>query len=546
MSVKGSGKAAKALTSKQKIAELEARLRASEEWARVLAESTAEWVFFASPESGFVYSSPSCTRVTGYPPDSFSADPRLLEAILHPDDRERVVRALARPDDAAAGPFLDFRIAHRTLGSRWLALSREPMLLPGTERPGVRCSVRDITFRKRLEERLVEARMKAELASRAKSEFLANMSHEIRSPISTILAVAELALDGGSPATPREDMETVRSAAASLLAIINDILDFSKIEAGRLDLRPADFSLRGELATLVRTFGAEAGRRGLELSLYIAPGVPDRFRGDWGRLRQVLQNLIHNGLKFTARGGVGITVEALSGDGSKVLFAVADTGIGIRAEDLGKLFKSFTQLDGTRTKEHAGTGLGLAISRRLVEMMDGEIRAESVLGQGSTFSFSVPLAPAGEQPGASAGVHGTLPEVVAGLACAVPGRHLAEGEAGLPLDILVAEDNTAIQRYLAHVLGRAGHRVRVAGNGAEALALLAERPCGCVLMDVNMPGMDGVEAVRRIRAGACGPEAAGVPVIALTAYATKEDGEQFLAAGMDEFLTKPEIGRAHV
>jgi PAS domain S-box-containing protein len=384
---------------------------------------------------------------------------------------------------------------------------------------GVLAHVKD----RRRQEDLERARRHAEAASQAKSGFLANMSHEIRTPLSGIIGLTQMTLSLGPRPELRENLEMILDSSRSLLGIVNDILDFSKIEAGKMEFLPVDFELREALDRTMKPFQFAARQKGLKLAVRIAPKVPDVLHGDPERLMQVVRNLVGNALKFTDQGAVTVEFRLLRpGDPMLVECAVHDTGIGIPEDRQHELFQVFTQLEVARTKRFGGTGLGLAISRRLVEMMGGTISVASRPGQGSVFAFTVSLRPAEGEP------------QDAGRSNSVPSQG---GLAGLR--VLLAEDNQVNRLFLKHFLIEAGCEVRLAGSGGEALAVLAQGPVDLVLMDIQMPEMDGTEATRRIRAGEAGESVRGIPVVALTAYSMKGDRERFLSAGLDDYVSKP-------
>lgn len=388
--------------------------------------------------------------------------------------------------------------------------------------------LRDISAQVEIEAALSAARDAAVEASQAKSAFLANMSHEIRTPMNAVIGMTGMLLDSGLTPEQREYASTVRTAGEALLELINDILDFSKVEAGELRLEISEFRLSTLIEEVADLLGPAARQKQLELTTELGGTCPQYVAGDPSRLRQVLINLVGNAVKFTERGGVELKVTDVGpGTGGELLrFEVSDSGIGIPAEAQHRLFQAFQQVDFSHKRSYGGTGLGLAISKQLIGLMGGEIDVDSQTGVGSTFWFTVSLPvattaavqvpPAGHSAGFSPN-DGAVP--------AAAGR------------LLVVEDNAVNQQVAVLLLRKLGYRADVVTNGAEAVEALSSVDYAAVLMDCQMPHMDGYEATQEIRRRQ-GPQR-HTPVIAMTAAAMRGDREKCLAAGMDDYLSKP-------
>ncbi|MEK6986016.1 MAG: MASE1 domain-containing protein [Candidatus Thermoplasmatota archaeon] len=437
-------------------------------------------------------------------------------AMVDPADRPRLGQAMAAAL-ASPGPFLQEYRFHRPDGTL-IHIRGEGNCIVDKDGKVRRMfgSIQDVTAQKQIEAALRAAKEVAEQAAQAKSDFLANMSHEIRTPLNAVLGMSQLLLDAGLEPRSQDMVQVIRTSGEHLLTVLNDILDLSKLEAGELELAQEPLDPLRIARESLRIIGPRAAERGLNVTLE-PTGNPGPFVGDASRLRQVLLNLLSNAVKFTDAGGIVLQVEGRRrADGQvETRFAVEDSGIGIPADRLGQLFHPFRQLDASSTRAHGGTGLGLAISQRLVLQMGGTIAVESHVGRGSTFAFTL-LAP-----------HGVPRMAVS------PSAHPVAPQSPR---ILLAEDNPVNRKVALAMMERLGYHADVASNGQEAVEAVKRQTYDVVLMDVQMPVLDGLEATRRIHAekGAKSPF-----IVALTAGALPGDREKCMAAGMDYFLAKP-------
>lgn len=502
----------------------EEALRLSEERLALALDASSDGLWDWNFATGDVYYSPRYLGMLGYGQGDIELSITGWEKLLHPDDFEKA-KCTELEHIERGEPFaIEFRLRNKAGDWQWVMSrgkvvewdeSGRPLRMVGTHV--------DIDQRKRMENELVNAKEAAEAASLAKSEFLANMSHEIRTPLNGIMGMIQLLESGARDAEQHRTCALALQATNRLTRLLSDILDLSRVEAGKMQMRIEPFNLRDALEQSVDLFKPIAMQAGLEFRHHFSPTLPEVVAGDAVRVQQVLMNLIGNAFKFTTKGFVAVEAHPLpsnESDSVRVLFSVSDSGRGIEDEALSALFQPFSQVTKGFTRDHQGAGLGLAITKRLIALMGGNMAVESEPGCGTAFSFSLCFK--------TAPVAAPVPEPVDDAP-----------SPSLPVRILLAEDDEVTIFATRALLTRAGFEVSVARTGHEAVSMLREQDFGLVLMDVQMPGMDGVEATRIIRSDPSLGDRRSIPIIALTAFAMDGEKEIFLAAGMDGYVAKP-------
>ena len=506
-------------------------LQQAEERLTRAVQGSSDGLFDINMVSGEMWWDGFLERELGYDKNEIPKTLTDFGALIHPDDQPARKLAFERYLRGEVPLYeLDYRARTKTGAWKWFHVRGQADFDPSGKPIRLSGMTQDVTEKKRYQQALIEATEAAAAANRAKSEFLANMSHEIRTPMNGVIGMSALLLETTLDAAQRDYAETIRDSGAALLTVINDILDFSKVEAGKLELEQLDMDLRETLEDVTRLLAVQAHAKGVEVTAHIDAALPEVVKGDPGRLRQILLNLGGNALKFTEHGSVAIELKVLKTDEQDtwVRCEVRDTGIGIPAERIGALFQPFTQVDASMTRKFGGSGLGLSIVRRLTELMGGETGVESQEGVGSMFWFTARLG-RGDPSTKSARSNPVTPAATSDALQAQRTRNRG--------CILLAEDNTVNQKVTLRMVEKLGFHVDVTANGAQAVAAWSTGRYDAILMDCQMPVMDGYAATREIRSLERGQR--HIPIIALTAHAMKGADEQCRLAGMDDYLAKP-------
>ncbi|MBL0745827.1 response regulator [Chryseolinea lacunae] len=505
------------------IQDLQAHLEQKERQYHDLVENATDLIYELDAKGIFVFANAVMEGVSGYTKDELLQMP--YWDLIHPDHRQRVVEFYRRQRKTQVEhTYLEFVLQSRNGDEIWIGQNVRMLYQPNGFVYRVSAISRNITALKQTEQNLKQAKERAEEATLAKSEFLSRMSHEIRTPMNAIIGFTNLLLNGALNDEQREQLELLQFSGKNLLTIINDILDFSKIEAGKLTLEHTDFNLQHLMLNTKRMLEHQAAKKNIGFQFfYDDTSLPQHVRGDAVRLAQVVTNLAGNAIKFTHAGHVQLAVAdaGLENGKHKILIEVHDTGIGIALGKVDSIFKSFVQADTDTTRKYGGTGLGLSIAKMLVNMMGSDIRVTSVPGVGSSFCFTLLLDPAAS--GASE------PTPVA------PALQTLEP---LSLRLLLVEDNPINQLIASSFLRGWGIEVDLANNGQEAVERVLQRGYQMVLMDLQMPVMDGYEATQKIRAMA-DPYFKTIPILALTASAMLGMRDKAMNVGMNDFITKP-------
>jgi PAS domain S-box-containing protein len=468
-----------------------------------------------------IYISPSCKEILGYEADELIGKSPF--DIILPEDANSMKARVHPITMSGQSASAEYRIRKKDGSIIWLESNSHPFFDDDGKMTGFQTSARDITQRKAFESALLLAKEKAEEATAAKSQFLSMMSHEIRTPMNAIIGLTNLLLDEKPRIDQRDSLDLLKFSGENLLTIINDILDFSKIEAGKIEFESIDFDLHTLLVNTIKMLKQRAEQKDIELTINYPKDIPDIVQGDQVRLAQIITNLVGNAIKFTDKGMVTLDVKAKKKDDQwEFQFAVIDTGIGIEKEKINQIFESFTQARSDTTRKFGGTGLGLSITKRLLNLMGSDVQVESQVGIGSKFFFVLDL-----REGKLSKQKGRDP------------KDLSSVFKKKTFNILLVEDNRINQIVATSFLKKWDLEVSLANNGVEAIEIVKTKKCHLVLMDLQMPELDGYEATKIIRALNHDPYFTSLPIIALTASAMAEIKERILKSGMNDFVSKP-------
>jgi len=493
----------------------------SEKKYRTLIEDAADVVFRCDYNGHFTFVNHRALQLTGYTEEELIG--KHFTFLVVPEMGEKVGMFYKNQfKELTRETILEFKVACKDGSTKWVEQT-VVMIKNGEKIEGFQCIVRDVSIRKQLEAQLVAAKEEAEEATKAKEMFLASMSHEIRTPMNGVIGMANLL--EGTQLTPeqKEYVSGISGSSERLLTVINDILDLSKINAGKITFEKEPFNIRDLVKNITMNLGITAKRKNISLDMHIEDSVPEYITGDSVRLSQILWNLSGNAVKFTEKGGVDIYISAKNSGDEKadVKFTIKDSGIGITTEKLPHIFQPFVQADVHTTRKYGGTGLGLDIAKKLVELQGGSISVESMPGKGSTFSFSI---------GFTKLALSKLPEEI---------RETEGKKKDLKgLKILFVEDNKVNQRVGERTLGKWGANVTIAENGRKAVQMLSANTYDLILMDLQMPEMDGIEATRYIRTSMT-DSVSRIPIIAMTASAFRSEYDKCIEAGMNDYISKP-------
>ncbi|WP_320173225.1 ATP-binding protein [Maridesulfovibrio sp.] len=506
---------------------VEEELAKTEARFKIMAENTKDLIYYFSvPDKSFKYVSPACLDVTGYPPGTFYADSQFFFDMVHPEWQEFMHQQWMDMAHGKMAPLVEYQIIDRYGKTKWLQQSNVPFYDEEGNPIRVEGIVRDVTELKNALERVEQEKAKAEAASRTKSEFLANMSHEIRTPLNGIMGMLQLMESETRTPKQEEYINAAMQASKRLNNVLSDILDLARVEAGKLDLHNNEFNPADELKHVFELFEITSRHSGVKLELSLPAELPEYVVGDPARLQQVLTNIVGNALKFTHEGHVAIAAHPLprnTRDDRQILFTVEDTGVGIAEDKMNQLFQSFTQASEGYTRQYQGAGLGLSICKRLTELMGGTIAVESTVGEGTTFYLSIPFT-IPDRKTFDREHYETEPETTTSF-----GNYR----------ILIAEDEKINRLYTKQYLEQQGFTVDTVTDGQQLLDKLFYEDFNLVLMDVQMPVMNGIEATKAIRRGEAGAHNKRIPIIAITAYAMHGDREQFIKQGMNDYIAKP-------